>query len=1059
MTRVAVADLVPATQYKVQVRAVSDGEYSGWSESFTFNTTQNSTIPAAPATVTWVVVGDGFAGTWTEVTQDISGAAAIIDSYELELTAGATTKVQVVQAQRGQDGIYNLDFQGNIALFGTPKPSISFRVRAVNNKGIKGNWSGSVNASNPVPADVTGFTANGQQSLVALTWTANPDTDLDHYEIFTGTTSGFTPTSVNRIFSGNVTSYNYGTTTYSLQFFKIRAIDKFGQASANDSVASATPTSPFGVDTTAPATPTGLAATITTLPTSTLATSAAVSWTANGETDLAGYFLRYRVSGTTPWNTVRYDKSTTSAVINNLTPYVDYEFQIAAVDWTENMSSYSATATGLATVNSAPSTPTAPTVSTNTLQAQITIPGTKAAGGAMETDVVYYEVYGSTTTGFTPGPTNMLGAVPVGPAMVSTFDIPASGGGSTQTWFFKIVAVDNGGLRSTASAQATGTPGLIQGTNITNATITNAKISDLAADKLTAGTGIINNLSVKSILTVGDATTTGSLQSFDYVAGTNGYKIASVGGTASLEINKGTIRAPALLIQQGNNIAANGFTDFEYASSYYPVTWPVNTSGGFTVALSTAQTVFNTHSLLLTNTSGALRVAYLGQTTTDYNIKLDPSTTYLLSCYLYNNTPGTAATVNARIINQAGTALAVSTQNLVNATGWNRYTWVITTDSATTSGIITITNNAAANGATSTFYVDGVQLEQQLTSAQTPSRWTPPGQTAISGYQIQTGAIQSTATTVVNGSTIPVWSIPLNGSASFANVQVRGSAVIGVAGSTDGAASTLSSGNFVAGTTGYQLKSDGSAEFHNVSVSATGASGSRITIGPDTTLSETIKFYGDGTENAAGYIRSTANSTFGSLELFAPAAVGGSPAGIGLNTFPSSTSRKDDAYLDSISITADMVNLIGMPVTRSNLQNAAIGVKTTDMTIADTTVTTVSYGSMTELTGFTNSSGAFQMTVRDAGIFMVSAGVTWDDPSSVGRRQIGVYVNGTAVRIEAISAAASSTNFGQHISWVGELFYHDTVSIRVYQNSGSSITLWGTGSTAGWPYIGIVRVV
>lgn len=799
MTRVAITDLVPNTQYKVQVRAVSDGQYSEFSESFVFTTAQNTTVPAAPATVTWTVQGDGFFATWTEVTQDISGGVAIIDSYELELTASSVVKTIVVPAQVGQSGNWSLDFQGNIALWGTPQPIISLRVRAVNNKNIKGNWSGSVNAQNPVPANVAGFSGVAGLNTVDLTWTANTDADLDHYDVFVGTSSGFTPTTGNRIFSGNVTHFTYISTTYSAQYFKIRAIDKFGQSSAVDTQAGPyTPTSPFTVDVTAPATPTGLAATITTATSASLATSAAVSWTANSETDLAGYFLRYRVNGTTPWNVVRYDKTTNSAVITNLVPYVNYDFQLAAVDWTENMSSYTGTATGTGATNAAPGTPTAPTVSTNTMMAQVTIPGTLAAGGAMPADVNYYEVYGSTTTAFTPSAANMLGTIPVGPAMIANFDVPAGGGssGGTQTWFFKIIAVDNGGLKSSASAQTTGTPGLITATNIADATITDAKITDLTVTKLTAGSGLINSFIVKSTLTIGDASTNGIIQSFDYSAGTAGYKLASVGGTASLEINQGSIAAPALRIQSGNNLLPREYADFEFNSGYYTNALTLF-SGAATTDIIDFR--FNKQSLKW-SPSSTFNTVVLGSSNTDYNTILPPGN-YIISYYAMIKTGGVAQSIQPIIRYQTagGNSTVNGTNQAIPANStWNRYSTTVTIPgTGTGQGQLYFFSVLAG-----VVYLDGIQVEEQISGSTAPSVWSPPSLTTIDGGIIKTGSITSTAvaqvvkTTPVYDSTgnllyydtpvlvndpnnRPAWSINAAGAATLSNLNVTGNTVMG----------------------------------------------------------------------------------------------------------------------------------------------------------------------------------------------------------------------------------------------------------------------------------------
>ncbi|HWT40086.1 MAG TPA: fibronectin type III domain-containing protein, partial [Dongiaceae bacterium] len=437
MSRVAVQDLVPATNYAVQVRAVRDGQYSEWSEQFLFTTTQNTTVPAAPATVTWVVVNDGFYATWTEVTQDISGNPAIIDSYELEMVAGATTKYVIVPAQYGQNGQYTLDFQGNVALFGSPQPSITLRVRAVNHKGIKGNFSGAINASNPVPANVTGFAAVGGMNIVDLTWNANTDTDLDRYEIYTGTTAGFTPSAANRIFSGNVTHFVYTTTTYSLQYFKIRAYDKFNQPSAADASASATPTSPFTSDVTAPSTPTALAATITNNANG-LGAKAAVTWTMSSPpSDLAGFNIRYRAVATTNYQYMSgIDSAARAAQVILDLAYTNYEFQIQAFDFSNNFSAWSATVTATSPANAVPANVSGLT-STSSSNA-ITYSWTAVA----DTDIKNYEVTFSTSSTFASGNITYL----TGTATTLTVGGLAAG----TTYYARVRAVDQGGLTSAA---------------------------------------------------------------------------------------------------------------------------------------------------------------------------------------------------------------------------------------------------------------------------------------------------------------------------------------------------------------------------------------------------------------------------------------------------------------------------------------------------------------------------------------------------------------------------------------------------------------------------------
>ena len=853
--RLKVADLIPGANYSVQARAVKDGQVSEWSEKFDFSTAKDETQPKAPVDVTWDSVGDAFVATWSPVTENIANKAINVASYEIELVSSdSIRKVVSIPAQTGETLNYTLSLGANRALFGSPKPDITIRVRAVNNKKIKGVWSSPDNAVNPAPAAPTNFTASVLLEGISLSWDEVPESDIKRYEVYYGTTSGFTPSSANMIFSGVATKFMYKSTSDANHYFKLCAVDQFGskstfvaataapsipatptgvtwasvgnsfhgewnkvtlniaggesevsryeiemtgqpgsvlayasvpqatespkvsfdlpfeenvakfiapkatiairvravdlrglvsdwsssvsagnnppaaptglssnivgeaielkwnavadtdlsgyrvylstnggstynkvyegqalnytftsamygtdhyfqvkafdqfglESAASNTVGPVRPTSSFAVDTTPPGVPTGLSATITTTADA-VSTSALVSWNAVADSDLDGYKLRYRKAGDTNWSSLSVGKDVTTTVINALTPYVNYEFQIASFDYSANNSAYSATATGTGAANAAPSTPAAPTVASNTMQIQVVPTGTKAAGGAMEADVSYYRVYASTTSGFTPSSANMLGEIQAGPAMAGTFPIPATGGAtSTQTWYVKIIAVDTTDQASPESAQVAATPGLIGTTNIVDAAITNAKIQNVRADQIIAGTGFINNLTVKSTLTIGDATTTGYIESYDWQSsgGTSGYRISK----GSIEIKNGTIAASAI-------------------------------------------------------------------------------------------------TLTSQFANDVGATM-----------------------------------------------------------------------TTIDGGVIKTGSIQSQSTTVVAGNTIPIWSIPLNGSATFANLTVRGLSIVGVSG--DGSNSGIQSANYN-GSVGWKIDSAGNAYFATGTFKGdiTGASG------------------------------------------------------------------------------------------------------------------------------------------------------------------------------------------------------------------------------------------
>lgn len=451
MATLLLRDLTPATRYKVQIRAVEGDSVSEWSRLFDLETIMDDVSPDVPDWdgIGWVSSGDTFVATWIPIdpAQDQNLDFAF---YEVELSDGTNTTII-----NTQNNSYTLTFSDNRTMFGTPKPTVLARVRAVDAVGNKSAWNTQKSASNPRPTAPASITPTAVSDGIGLKWDASPDNDVIGYQVHTGSAAGFTPTAGNRIFSGNALEFNYATLTYGTDhWFKVYAVDVFGQTSLTPTATTQAvrPVSPFIVDTVPPNIPTGLSVTITNN-TSGIGSSAIVSWTmASVPSDLAGFYVRYRKVGDTNWSTVPFQKDDRAGIIELVSAFQNYQFQIKAVDSYANESAWSATVTATAPANTPPPSVTGLT-GTPTRDA-ITYQWTPVA----DNDIRNYEVTFSTSSTFASGNITFLTGeaafVNVGGLMPGT------------PYYARVRAVDTGGLASdswsptnTTSTLAQLTPG------------------------------------------------------------------------------------------------------------------------------------------------------------------------------------------------------------------------------------------------------------------------------------------------------------------------------------------------------------------------------------------------------------------------------------------------------------------------------------------------------------------------------------------------------------------------------------------------------------------------
>lgn len=254
-------------------------------------------------------------------------------------------------------------------------------------------------------------------------------------------------------------------------------------------------------------------------------------------TDGSHYDVRWRLQGQTAYQYASVSWGTETLLIQDLSPAVTYEISVQAVDIFGNQSGYGADTSVIALADVIPpSTPAAATVAGSTLYIQVQHSLGVSGGGTfnLESDLSHLNVYADVSSGFTPSASNLLGRITataanlsLGIPVIGTFEMP-----DTTERFVKVTAVDLAGNESAASVAASVTATLIDTQHITDLAVTNAKINDLSASKITAGTIAAQEIILSN-------STASILRSSNFVAGSAGWRIR---GDGDAEFNNVTVR-------------------------------------------------------------------------------------------------------------------------------------------------------------------------------------------------------------------------------------------------------------------------------------------------------------------------------------------------------------------------------------------------------------------------------------------------------------------------------------------------------------------------------------
>lgn len=776
--QISLKGLEPGQNYVLQARSKgTNGQVSAWSTAYNLLTQSDVTAPSPVTALSFDNVGTAFKASWTAPTTDSDGKnLKDFKDYQITIDSGSDTEIYFTTATH-----FDFTFENNVNAFGQPEPNLTITVKA---RDLAGNLSTGVSdsASNPIPANLTGFDAAPMIGGVYLKWDQTIEDDFKQYKVWASTSSGFIPDDSTLVYVGSATNFLFASNNPVVYYFKAKQFDVFNQESVAFATDSATPETSTDMDVTPAAAPTNVH--VDTQIASDGSAILGVSWDAVVDTKLSDYVVMYQiVGGDKQFITVPYD--TTSTIITGLAPGEEYNVAVASETFANVKSTFTTAVESPITTevdSTAPSQPSAPTVSTNTMSVQISHNMTKQSGGFLEADVAYLEVHRGTTSTFTTSSTTLRETIDSGGQGIAVSKIISAPVVDTDTTvYWRVIAVDKFNNKSIASNAVSGVPGLIQSVNIADATITSAKIDSLEANKIIAGTGIVNDLTVKSNLTLG---TGGHVKSSDFNAGTQTGFDLSTGGLA---IYDGNIAAKALLLQDSNNIMPPAWADFEFNSTYYydSTNTVLSTIGsatsGVSLLIDSVNQKFNRQCMRVYNTTITnptvhdLYFAPGGASATGVNINVDPGDYIISGWFKKNGTPN--QTVKFGLYTDTSVAIT-STINNITSASWTRFSAVLTVPSGVQKVKAYIEFGPQAANTGYDFLVDGMMLERKLTASTTPSAFKPPSSTAIDGGQIVTGSIRSNALSSTQPDQ-PAWSINTAGNMQVGDALVRGTLVVG----------------------------------------------------------------------------------------------------------------------------------------------------------------------------------------------------------------------------------------------------------------------------------------
>ncbi|MGA9671669.1 MAG: malectin domain-containing carbohydrate-binding protein [Terracidiphilus sp.] len=637
-----------------------------------------------------------------------------------------------------------------------------------------GSWGGTNGGCTAVPSVPGKPSGTGtSSSTISVTWGASTagSSCTVSYNLYRSTTSGFTPGSSNQIAS-SLTSPSYvdsGLAAATTYYYVVEATDGDGSSSA--SAQGSGTTTGTGTCSAVSSAPVGLTATAAS------SSSIGLSWTAvtpPANCTISSYTV-YGGTTANPTTVVASGVTGTSYTNTGLAASTTYYYTVAAVDadGTSPVSAQASTKTPAGSCTSVPSAPTGLTATASSSSA-IGLSWTAVTPPA-NCSISAYSVYGSATSGFTPGSGNLLSSTVTGTSYSNT------GLSASTTYYYVVEAADAAG-NSAASTQAAGTTLPISGPGVSidagGAAVSNSGGGDnsFVADEDFTGGG---TYSVTNTITIPSSVATTAAPAAVYQSARQGTVTYTIPGLTAG--NSYTVRlhfAELYFSTAGSrefNVAINGttvLTNFDiygtakanYTAVVEQFTATANSSGDIVITLTNGakdQPMINGVEVLGSSTScGTVPSAPTGLTATtssssaialSWGAVTPPANCSISSYTVYGGTTANPTTVIASGVTgsaYSNTGLAASTTYfyVVKAVDADGTSAASAQAQATTPAASCTTVPSAPTGLTAT-----ASSSTAIGLSWTPV--TPPANCSISSYTVYGGTAANPTTAIASGVT------------------------------------------------------------------------------------------------------------------------------------------------------------------------------------------------------------------------------------------------------------------------------------------------------------------